>query len=83
MASSMLQNLRTIEPIILNENVVDNLFSHIIRLFNPLNADLNSIYHLLALVGAHHIFHISRVRVNAVTLRHAYYIVCLVHFPEF
>ena len=32
--------------------------------FNPLNAELNPICHLLALVGAHHILHVSRVRVN-------------------
>jgi len=31
---------------------------------NPLNAGLNPICHLLALLGAHHILHISRVRVN-------------------
>ena len=31
---------------------------------NPLNAELNPIRHLLALVGAHHILHVSRVRVN-------------------
>jgi hypothetical protein len=31
---------------------------------NPLNAELNPIYHLLALLGAHHILHISRIRVN-------------------
>ena len=34
--------------------------------FNPLNAELNSICHLLALLGAHHIFHVSRIRVNSV-----------------
>jgi len=33
-------------------------------LLNPLNAKLNSICHLLALLGAHHIFHVSRIRVN-------------------
>ena len=27
--------------------------------FNPLNAELNPIWHLLALLGAHHIFHVS------------------------
>jgi len=32
--------------------------------FNPLNAELNPICHLLALLGAHHIFHVSRRRVN-------------------
>jgi hypothetical protein len=33
-------------------------------LFNPLNTKLNSICHLLALLGAHHILHISRLRLN-------------------
>jgi len=32
-------------------------------LINPLNAELNPICHLLALLGAHHILHISRIRV--------------------
>ena len=31
---------------------------------NPLDAELNPVRHLLALVGAHHILHVSRVRVN-------------------
>ena len=31
---------------------------------NSLNAELNSIRRLLALVGARHILHVSRVRVN-------------------
>ena len=33
--------------------------------FNPLNADLNPICHLLTLLGAHHILHISRRRVKS------------------
>jgi len=33
--------------------------------FNPLNAKLNPICHLLALLGAHHILHVSRIRVNS------------------
>jgi len=32
---------------------------------NPLNAELNPICHLLALLGAHHILHVSRIRVKA------------------
>jgi hypothetical protein len=32
--------------------------------FNPLNAKLNRICHLLALSGAHHILHVSRIRVK-------------------
>jgi len=31
---------------------------------NPLNAKLNPICHLLALLGAHHILHVSWIRVN-------------------
>jgi len=31
---------------------------------NPLNAKLNPTCHLLALLGAHHILHVSRIRVN-------------------
>ena len=33
---------------------------------NPLNAELNAICHLLALVGAHYILHVSRLRVETV-----------------
>jgi len=34
-------------------------------IMNPLNAELNPICHLLALLGAHHILHVSRIRVKA------------------
>ena len=33
---------------------------------NLLNAKLNPIFHLLALLEAHHILHVSRIRVNAI-----------------
>ena len=36
----------------------------LIAFLNPLNAKLNPICHLLALLGAHYIFHVSGVRVN-------------------
>jgi len=36
----------------------------IYKLINPLNTKLNPICHLLALLGAHPILHISRIRVN-------------------
>ena len=32
---------------------------------NPSNAELNPICNLLAFLGTHHIFHVSRLRVNA------------------
>ena len=31
--------------------------------FNSLNTELNTVCHLLALLGAHHILHVSRMRV--------------------
>jgi len=34
------------------------------HVYNPLNAELNPICHLLALLEAHHILHVSRVRVK-------------------
>jgi len=43
-----------------------NLLALTFKLFiNPLNAELNPICNLLALLGAHHILHIGRIRVNA------------------
>ena len=37
--------------------------------FNPLNAELNPICYLLAILGAHHFLHVSRIRVKSLTLR--------------
>jgi len=34
------------------------------KVFDPLNAELNPICHLLALVGAHPILYIGRIKVN-------------------
>ena len=39
---------------------------------NPLNAELNPIRHLLALVGVRHIVHVSRIRVNSLQLKNSY-----------
>jgi hypothetical protein len=35
---------------------------------NTLNTELNPICHLLALLGAHHIFHVSMIRTNHFTI---------------
>jgi len=37
--------------------------------FNSLNTELNPICCLLALLGAHHFLHVSRIRVKSLTLR--------------
>ena len=39
---------------------------------NPLNAELNRICHLLALLGAHHIFHVSVLRVKHTKKQHRF-----------
>ena len=39
------------------------------HIFNPLNAELNPISYLLALLGAHHFLHVSRIRVKSLSLR--------------
>jgi len=36
---------------------------------NPLNAELNPIWNLLALLGAHPILHVSKIRVNNRSIR--------------
>ena len=55
--------------IAINQNVcvannVDRIKSARVRTINPLNAELNHICHLLALLGTHHILYVSRIRVK-------------------
>ena len=40
-----------------------------LRFVNPLNPELNPICCLLALLGAHHFLHVSRIKVKSLTLR--------------
>jgi hypothetical protein len=52
--------------IILRKRSITFLFTLFvfIKMINPLNAELNPICRFLALLGAHHILHVSRIRVN-------------------
>ena len=59
---------------LIHRMALDNQFNSIkclknLRFFNPLNAELNPICYLLALLGAHHFLHVSRIRVKSLTLR--------------
>ena len=48
--------------------------------FNPSNAELNPICYLLALLGAHHFLHVSRIRVNIPTVRtHTRIVECVIN----
>jgi len=42
---------------------------HILHKINPLNPELNPICYLMALLGAHHFLHVSRIRVKSLTFR--------------
>jgi len=48
----------------LRERASLSCYSSLPVLFNPLNAKLNHICHLLALLGSHHILHVSSIRVK-------------------
>jgi len=48
-------------------------FALIFTVINTLNAELNPICHLLALLGAHHFLHVSRIRVKLCTHFHINY----------
>jgi len=43
--------------------------AHQVGFINPLNPELNPICYLLALLGAHHFLHVSRIRVKLLTFR--------------
>jgi hypothetical protein len=45
------------------------MLSQLPEQFNPLNPKLNPICSLLALLGAHHFLHVSRIGVKSLTLR--------------
>ena len=49
-------------------NIVKQLIARRL-MFNPLKPELNSICYLLALLGAHHFLHVSRIRVKLLTFR--------------
>ena len=44
-------------------------FQGFLTILTHLNAELNPICYLLALLGAHHFLHVSRIRVKSLTLR--------------
>ena len=52
-----------------NRQCVPYVHYNAIQLFNPLKPELNSICYLLALLGAHHFLHVTRIRVKLLTFR--------------
>ena len=58
---------RLVGVVVFNLLVLDFLTSHYSSVFNPLNPKLNPIFYLLALLGAHHFLHVSRIRVKLLT----------------
>ena len=60
----MAETCRFYRLINLNSRYIVVLFTVITLPVNPLNAELNHICHLVELLGAHPILHVSRIRVN-------------------
>jgi len=59
---------QTFPILILRNQVSDPFKTVILNKLNPLNAELNPICHLLALLGVHFL-HVSRIRDKSLTLR--------------
>jgi hypothetical protein len=53
--------------LVLESHSLKHLF--VLAHINPLNTELNPICHLLALLGAHHILHVGRIRVKIYVFR--------------
>jgi hypothetical protein len=70
---------KSIEPVVPLLSYLNSIQSLKVASFNSLNAELNPICHLLALLGAHHILHVSRIRVKG---RFNIYLLIL-NFPRY
>jgi len=60
-----IHNVTTAEIMFGSSNYMSDMSNYI----NPLKPELNPICYLLALLGAHHFLHVSRIRVKLLTLR--------------
>jgi len=69
--TSRLRHIHVKIPLISSPNPLasETLTSLVTHLINPLNPELNPICYLLALLGAHHFLHVSRIRVKSLTFR--------------
>jgi hypothetical protein len=54
-----------------------HITSYEVRKINPLNAELNPIFHLLALLGSYHILYVSRVMVKTSLLPGKYFTITI------
>jgi len=54
--------------------------TYIACLLDPLNAELNPICHLLAILGAHHILNISRIRVKLKVIIYLNLMLCFARY---
>ena len=68
--------LKSKEPLLLShwhKSIMQNCFVLLTQsILNPLNTELNPISHLLALLGAHTILHISRIKVNVLEYKYKF-----------
>jgi len=65
---------------IINRDILKEHFHIVPPYINPLNAELNPICHLLALLGAHLILHVGRIRVKDISNNVKKFEICLKQF---
>ena len=65
LSGKLLQSARKHSAVVLSVN------------FDPLNAELNPICYLLALLAVHHFLHVSRIRVKSLTRRQLMSYICM------
>ena len=58
-----------LQPCYRSFNPADMPDTNRVKSFNRLNPELNPVCYLLALLGAHHFLHVSRIRVKSLTFR--------------
>ena len=67
--SNLLRSVNSHNSVFIIISIFHSILCLPLHPFNPLNAELNPICCLLALLGAHHFLHVSRIRVKLLTLR--------------
>jgi len=64
--------LRNIIYVVAYEVGGDKYYYFNLICFNPSNAEFNPICHFQALLGAHHILHVSRISINSIQKQYAF-----------
>ena len=67
--SPVVEYTKCLHRYVTHRQIQDSDQLSLMHLFNPLKPELNPICYFLALLGAHHFLHVSRIRVKLLTFR--------------